>query len=82
MYHSSVGKKSACKAGDLGLIPGWERSPGEGKSNLLQYSCLENLSDREAWLAIVHRVSKVGHDLATKPSPYKILRNILKNYRN
>ena len=40
--HSSVGKESACNAGDLGLIPGLGRSPGEGNGNPLQYSCLEN----------------------------------------
>ena len=38
----SDGKDSACNAGDLGSIPGSGRSPGEGKSNPLQYSCLEN----------------------------------------
>ena len=38
----SAGKESACIAGDLGLIPGLGRSPGEGKDNPLQYSCLEN----------------------------------------
>ena len=38
----SDGKESACNAGDLGLIPGSERSPGGEKSYSLQYSCLEN----------------------------------------
>ena len=38
----SVGKESAYNAGDLGLIPGLGRSPGEGKGYLLQYSDLEN----------------------------------------
>ena len=38
----SVGKQSACHAGDLGLIPGLGRSPGEGHGNPVQYSCLEN----------------------------------------
>ena len=38
----SDGKESASNAGDLGLIPGLGRSPGEGNGNLLQYSCLEN----------------------------------------
>ena len=38
----SAGKESACNAGDLGLIPGLERSPGEETGYLLQYSCLEN----------------------------------------
>ena len=41
-------KESACSAGDLGLIPGSGRSPGEGNGNTLQYSCLENYMDEEA----------------------------------
>ena len=49
---------SACNAGDLGLIPGSGISPGEGNSNPLQYSCLENSMDREAWQATVHGVTK------------------------
>ena len=43
---------------DLGSIPGLRRSPGEGKGNPLQYSCLENPTDRGAWRAIVHGASK------------------------
>ena len=43
---------------DVGSIPGWGRSPGGGRGNLLQYSCLENPMDRRAWQATVHRVSK------------------------
>ena len=43
---------------DMGSIPGLERSPGEGYDNPLQYSWLENLMDREAWWAAVHRVTK------------------------
>ena len=42
----SDGKESACSAGNPGLIPGSERSPGEGNGNPLQYSCLENSKDR------------------------------------
>ena len=45
---SSDGKESACNAGDLGSIPGSERSSGEGIGNPLQYSCLENPMDRGA----------------------------------
>ena len=45
----SEGKASACNAGDLGSILGSGRSPGEGNGNPLQYSCLENPMDREAW---------------------------------
>ena len=55
---SSVGKESACSAGDLGSIPGLGRSPGEGNGNALQYPCLENLMDRGAWWAAVHGVAK------------------------
>ena len=44
---SSVGKDSACSAGDLGSIPGSGRSPGEGNGNPLQYSCLENPMEEE-----------------------------------
>ena len=55
---SSDGKDSACNAGDPGLIPGSERSPGEGNDCPLQYSCLENPVDRGAWWATVHGVTK------------------------
>ena len=63
----SVGIESACNAEDAGLIPGSRRSPGEGNDNPLQYSCLGNPMDREAWPATVHGVARVGHDLVTKP---------------
>ena len=46
---SSIGKESVCNVGDLGLVPGLGRSPGEVNGNPLQYSCLENLMDRGAW---------------------------------
>ena len=49
-------KASACNAGDVGLIPGLGRSPGEGNGNPFQYSCWE--MDRGAWWAIIHRVGK------------------------
>ena len=45
----SGGKASVYNAGDLGLIPGSGRSPGEGNGNPLQYYCLENPMDRGAW---------------------------------
>ena len=54
----SDGKASACNVGDLGSIPGSERSPGGGNGNPLQYSCLENPMDREAWWATAHGVRK------------------------
>ena len=55
---SSEGKESACSAGDWGLIPGLGKSPGEGNGNPLQYSCLENSTDRGAWQAMVYAVAK------------------------
>ena len=63
---SSVCKESACNAGDPASIRGLGRSPKEGNGNPLQYSCLENPMNREAWQATVHGVARVGHDLATK----------------
>ena len=49
--------KNLCDAGDVGLIPGSGRSPGEGNGNPLQYSCLENPMDGGAWRAtLVHGV--------------------------
>ena len=43
---------------DMSSIPGWGRSPGGGHGNPLQYFCLENPMDREAWRAAVHGVTK------------------------
>ena len=43
---------------DMGSIPGMGRSPGGGYGNPLQYSCLENPMDREAWWATFHGVTK------------------------
>ena len=54
----SDGKASAYSVGDLGSIPGSERSSGEGNGNTLQYSCLENPMDRGTRWAIVHWVAK------------------------
>ena len=65
----SVNTESTYSAGDQGFISGSGRSPGEGNGNPLQYSCLENPVDRGAWQATVYGVVRVGHDLATKPSP-------------
>ena len=51
-------KNPLANAGDMGLIPGWVRSPGEENGNPLQYSCLENPMDSETWWgAIVHGVT-------------------------
>ena len=54
---AQVIKESACNAEDQGSIPGLGRSSGKGNDNSLQYSCLENSMDREAWQATVHGVS-------------------------
>ena len=51
-------QETASNAGDLGSLLGSGRSPGEGKGNPLQYSCLGNPTDREAWQATVHGVAK------------------------
>ena len=54
----SDGKESTCNVGDLGSIPGSRRSPGEGNGYPLQYSCLGNPIEREAWRTTVNRVAK------------------------
>ena len=57
----SVVKNPPANAGDtrdMGSIPGLGRSPGEGKSNPLQYSCLENPMDRGTWWAVVLGVAE------------------------
>ena len=51
--HGSAGKESACNAGDLGSIPGFGRSPGEGNSYPFQYYGLENTMD-----AVDHGITK------------------------
>ena len=52
------GKQPACQTGDAGSIPGSGRIPGEGNGNLLQYSCLENPTDRGAYGATVHVITE------------------------
>ena len=54
----SDSKEFACNAGDLGLVPGLGRYPGEGNSYPLKYSGLENSMDRRAWKATVHGFAK------------------------
>ena len=53
-----MAKNSPANAGDVGLMPGWGRSPGKENGNPLQYSCLENPMDRGAWWATVPGVTK------------------------
>ena len=56
----SDGKVSAYNARDPGSIPGEGRSPGEGNGNPLQYSCLENPMDGEAWDFLHGRLQSMG----------------------
>ena len=64
----SDGKESVYNAGEVGSVPGWGKSSGEGYDNSLQFSCLENPTDRGAWWATVHGSQRVRHDLSTKPN--------------
>ena len=57
-YGGSVVKTPPANAGDMSLITGLGRSPGEGNDNLLQYSCLGNPTDRRLVGYIVHEVAK------------------------
>ena len=66
----SAGKESACNAGDLGLIPGLERSPGEGKGYSLQYSGLENSMDYSPW-------DRKESDMTERLSPISLTDNII-----
>ena len=58
-------KNLLAMAGDLGLIPGFERCPGEGNGYPLEYFCLENSMDRRAWQATVHGVAQSRTWLST-----------------
>ena len=55
---SSDGQESIYNVGDLGLILGLGKIPGEENGHLLQYSCLKNPMDRGAWQATAHGVAK------------------------
>ena len=54
----SVDKELACNAGDMGSIFGLGRSPGGGRGNPFQYSCLGNSTSRRAWQATFYGVAK------------------------
>ena len=54
----SNSKEPACNVGDLGSVPGLRRVPGGGNGNPLQYSCLENSTDRGTWWTAVHGFAK------------------------
>ena len=70
-----VKNESTCNAGDPGSITEWERSPGEGNGYPLQYSCLENPTDRGAWLATVHGVKESDVTEGLSPEDNFILIN-------
>ena len=67
--HGSDGKASVYNAGDPGSIPGSGRSAGERNGNPLQYYCLENPMNREAWQATVHGAAKSQTRLSDVPVP-------------
>ena len=78
-------KESTCSGGlgDPGLIPGLRRTPGEGNGNSVQYSCLGDAMEKGAGWAIVSGVTKVRHELVTKPSPLqKIIFNMINTDHN
>ena len=66
-------KDPSANSGDPGSIPGSGRSPGGGNGNPLQYSCLGNPSDRRAWQATVHGVTRVRRDLSMHAKPQYII---------
>ena len=69
----SDGKESTYNAGDPGSIPGSGSSPGEGDGYPLQYSCLENSTDRGAWWATVHGVAKSQTQLSDSHFHFSVL---------
>ena len=73
-------KESACNAGDVGLIPGSGRLPGEGNGNPLQYSCLENTMDRGAWWATVHGITKSWTRLSTQHTIFNSHSYVIVNF--
>ena len=71
---------SAADARDTGSIHGSRRSPAEGKSNPLQYSCLENPMDREAWWATVHGITKSDMtEQLSRPHTYTVTLVLVRN---
>ena len=74
-WHSS--KESACHAGGTSFIPGSGRSPGEGKDNPVQSSCLEDPMDRGAWWVMVCRVAKSQTQLRTEHTRLRSLEELI-----
>ena len=79
--HGSAVKESACNRGDardMGSVPGWRRSPGEGNGNPHQYSCLKNPMDRGAWRTIIQQVTRSQTQLSTQvPGQENLSQNLL-----
>ena len=67
----SDGRESACKAGNLGSVPGLGRF--QRNSNPLQYTCLENSMDRRAWWVTVHWRQRVGYNWVTSTFAFQHL---------
>ena len=63
-------KNPPANTGDAASIPGSGRSPGGGNGSPLQYSCLENPTDRGAWQATSMGSQRVGHSQATEHSKH------------
>ena len=71
------GEESVCSAGesgDMDLIPGLGRAPGDGNGNPLQYSCLGNAMDRGAWQATVHGVAESQTCLSTHANAVMLIK--------
>ena len=79
----SVVRNPPVNAGDVSLIPGLGRSPGDGHCNPLQHSCLGNPMDREVCQVTVYGVTRVRHDSVTKQQhKLKGYKSLTKNYSN
>ena len=72
----SVVKNLPANAEGMGLIPRWGRSPGGGDDNPLQYSCLENPTNRGACWTVVDVVARVRHDHVTQPLPHAVTEHL------
>ena len=68
-FPGGLGEESTCQAGDVGLIPGLGRFPGEGNDNPFQYACLGNPWTGESGGLQFMGWQRVGPDLVTKPPP-------------
>ena len=71
---------NAGDAGDVGLIPGLGRSPGEGNGHPLQYSCWENPAVRGAWLTTVHSVAEADVTERQSTACFRTIRENCLNY--